>query len=281
MNHGLKNNLFIKFHSINEFLKKSLSTEGFYATSLNELNDPVEKIEHVIISRSAESKYSLDYRNKCGVYCVTEYSSRHFSSHLLPMWAYYGDKHNGVCLVLQAKEVNAKNMQKINYIDIKNKISIDVKDENEYQVAKKSLAYKLKPWHNEREHRLIFPPEETGRMHSWSKYFTLNQIIFGYNCKPELINEVISWLSDNLLERTKNHKDAFDYLEIMQVREPFSTISDMHPHRIMFEKRELLSMTGWTDAYRHNNYKFYSIGSLYKGQIPDFLMPDLSKQLSL
>lgn len=278
MAQGGKNNHLIKFHSINDFLKKSLSTESFYATPLDVLNDPVEKIEIVPFARSFMSNYSLEYRNKCGIYCVTKFSSKHFSSHLLPMWAYYGDNHSGVCLVLQAKEVLQNDWSPITYVDMPTNFSIDASRDTEFQIAKKSLLYKLKPWSHEQEYRLIFPHKEAGRMQTWNKYFNLKQIIFGYKCKPEKINEVLSWLSNNLKERLKKEVIDHDFLDIRQVREPWSIISDMPPLRIIiFEKYESLIMTGHKCTYEQNSKDFYPIGSLYAGQIPVMRMPDFTK----
>jgi hypothetical protein len=189
------------------------------------------------------------------------------------MWAYYGDNHSGVCLVLQPKGAIGEDWSEVNYVDVFNKIQLDGRDISDFQIVKKSLAYKLKPWVHENEYRLIFSPEEAGQMHEWSKFFHLKQIVFGYNCKPDAINEVISWLSNNLLSRLKKSKDDYDYLDIRQVREPWSTISDMAPLRIIFENRESLVMTGHKCTYEQNSKDFYPIGSLYAGQIPVMRMP--------
>jgi hypothetical protein len=59
---------FIKFYSINKNLKKALNAESIYAAPINKLNDPVEKIEHVNIIKSNAANYSVEYRNKCGVF---------------------------------------------------------------------------------------------------------------------------------------------------------------------------------------------------------------------
>lgn len=263
---------FIKFHSVNEYLKKSLSTECIYAAPIHKLNDPIEKIDHTINIIHNRSEYTAEFRNEFGVYCVTKFSKKHFTSHLLPMWSYYGDDHCGVCLVLQPTGFIGQDFHPVKYVS--KYVQFDSREKNDFEIAKNSLTHKLAPWFHENEFRIIFPKGEAGKMNKWSKYFHLKQIIFGYKCKPDKINEVLSWLSNDLIERLAKSDEDNNYLDIRQVREPWSSLSDFAPLRLAFEKREKLFIIGHICTYPQNNKQFYPLGSLYGGKIPDMHMPD-------
>ena len=257
----------MKFSKINDFLKISLNRESFYAAPLHELNDPVEQITLTgcLIPIEGES-FDPKFKNNCGVYCVTEFSNKHFSGPLLPMWAHYGDNHQGVCLVIHPKESKKNEWIKVEYIDESTK-TLDLRGKSQLQMAREILAYKLKPWSTEKEYRLVFPPEEAGRTHSWNEFFELKQIIFGYKCTSEKINELICHFSDNLLKRAQLNCNDANFLDLRQVREPLSVISDLAPFRIVLG-RESLRISGHIDTYPNNKNEFYPLGDLYEGQIP-------------
>ena len=134
-------------------------------------------------------------------------------------------------------------------------------------MAREILAYKLKPWSTEKEYRLVFPPEEAGRTHLWNDFFEIKQIIFGYKCTPGKINELICHFSDNLLKRAQLNYDDENFLDLRQVREPWSVVSDLAPFRIVLA-RDSLRISGHVDTYPNNKKQFYPLGDLYDGQIP-------------
>lgn len=265
----------MKMTTINNHLKEALNTEKIYATPLNKLNDPVEQITLVApLSSNENEAFDANYKNNCGVYCVTEFSKNHFSGPLLPMWAHYGDDHKGVCLVIRPKDSKRSEWIKVKYIDSTDIQTLDTKGKSQLQIAKAVLSYKLKPWSTESEHRLVFPPEHAGQSHEWNDFFELKQIIFGYKCTPVQVNELLCHLSKNLLRRVQLNEYDNDFLDIRQVREPTSVISDFAPFRITLA-RDALRISGHYDTNRNNENQFYPLGQLYKGQIPACLIPDL------
>jgi hypothetical protein len=263
-----KNIDLMKFAKINDFLKMSLKNETFYATPLHKLNDPIEQITLVGSQIPIEGEsFNTNFKNSCGVYCVTEFSNKHFSGPLLPMWAHYGDNHQGVCLVIRTKESKKNEWIKVEYIDSTQTQTLDPKGKSQLQMAREVLSYKLKPWSTEKEYRLVLPPEEAGHSHSWTDFFELKKIIFGYKCTPEQINELICHFSNDLSERVQLNYDDGNFLDLLQVREPLSAISDLAPFRIALA-RDSLRISGHSDTYPNNKNQFYPLGTLYKGQIP-------------
>jgi len=266
--------LLMKITAMNDHLKESLTTERFYATPLNKLNDPVEQITLVRpIIRNKYETFDAEYKNKCGVYCVTKFSKKHFSGPTLPMWAHYGDNHKGLCLVIQPKSSKQNDWIKVQYIDSTSIETIETKQKSQLQISKEILSFKLKPWASENEYRLVFPPEKTGQTHDWSDFFDVKQIIFGYKCTPAKINEAISQFSDNLLKRALLPCNDENFLDLRQVREPWSVISDLAPLRVILN-HDTYRVAGHLDTYPSNKNHFYPIGELYNGQIPSFRMPN-------
>jgi Protein of unknown function (DUF2971) len=267
------NPLLMKITRINDHLKEALNTEKFYATPLNQLNDPIEQIRLVALTTSNKDEaFDANYKNNCGIYCVTEFSNKHFSGPILPMWAHYGDNHKGVCLVIRPKRSKQSDWIKVKYINSTNIQTIDTAGKSQFQVAKDVLSFKLKPWSTENEHRLVFPPEKTGQTHDWSDFFELKQIIFGYKCTPRKINELLSHFSDNLRERVGLEHDDENFLDLRQVREPWSVISDLAPLRVILS-RDACRISGHCDTYPENGNQFYPLGELNKGQIPVCRIP--------
>jgi hypothetical protein len=89
-------------------------------------------------------------------------------------------------------------------------------------------------------------------------------IIFGYKYTPRKINELIFHFSDNLLKRAQLNYDDEIFLDLLQVREPRSVISDLAPFRIVLA-RDSLRISGHVDTYPNNKKHFYPLGTLYDG----------------
>lgn len=87
-------------------------------------------------------------------------------------------------------------------------------------------------------------------------------IIFGYKYTPRKINELICHFSDNLLKRAQLNYDDENFLDLRQVSEPLSVISDLAPFRIVLA-RDSLRISSHVDTYP--NKKIYPFCTLYDG----------------
>lgn len=247
----------IKFRQINDFLKISLSNETFYVAALGR-NDPVEKVLFFGASFNLDDPIDFKHIYSYGIYSAAKFKAKHFSTGLLPMWAYYGDNHAGVILVLRPK-----NLDDWVRVDYSNPSQVNLADMSKEERAKKVLSYKLAPWSHEDEYRLIFPPEKVNTEQPWSDWYDLKQVVFGYRCAVDKINEVLSWLSPQLKQNLRLDISDKKFLDIRKVREPFSVVSDLHPYRISLDTK-LLEINGYIDTLNSN--AFYELHELYLGQ---------------
>lgn len=224
----------------------------------------MEKVHFLGTPFKLDDPIDFNYIYICGIYSVAKFKAKHFSTGLLPMWAYYGDNHAGVILVLRPK--NLDDWVKVDY---STPSQVNLMDMSKEERARKVLSYKLAPWSHEDEYRLIFPPEKVKTEQPCSDWYDLKQIIFGYRCTADKINEVLSWLSSQLKQNLRLDVNDKNFLDIRKVREPFSVISDFGPYRISLDP-QLLKINGYIDTVNSN--AFYALNELYSGQIPDLLM---------
>lgn len=224
-----------KFHSLNLHLIEMLTNGEFYMSQRNELNDPFdssfkitlddylklynerypdllndkEQYNRVIFlyktsMENGETDWARNIEHSSPsqrITCFTE----NYNNPL--MWAHYAQNHSGVCLHFRTDiDENLKNaLLPVEYVDE----LIDIKCMADFD---RCLLAKLRPWHIEKEWRIISPNNKFP-----FEKDALVEIIFGLKVKDDTINWFRQFLEGVFYMQTSIHKFRIKHNKMVKV----------------------------------------------------------------
>lgn len=216
---------FYKFCSISQRSIVSLVTGKFWASSLNNMNDPFED--------RFEDKQSYNLVNSFGVFCISGEKNEIGSILEEPlMWAHYASNHSGIAIGLTHEEENGETPFPMKYMS-NDKIEENFKillGKYNGRVEKMispwaEIFFSFKPifWKYENEFRQV-------HVDSANKYIDprlkINEVVFGFRSKPG--DELAIWSA---------LRDTISYRKAINVNGRIEIIDYTPPKRIVTNNR--------------------------------------------
>lgn len=193
---------------------KSLCERRLRRTRINELNDPFELRPYDLTDpkvRWAFNAFRDAMSQKFGLLCF----SAEWCDPLI--WAHYSDKHKGLCLGFDIREVEEIKTKKVCYISTPLQFPVDFLHLNERQqlpVADRMIYTKYRNWRYEQEIRTWTDLDE--EFFNFCDGLQLAEVIIGAECNLPIteITSALGSLADNVsVKKVRASHDAFQIVE--------------------------------------------------------------------
>ncbi|WP_115600225.1 DUF2971 domain-containing protein [Brachyspira pilosicoli] len=203
----IKNNSLYNYTRVNKDTLRSILNNTLWCSNTKNFNDPVDP--YIRNFRKEEQNQFYDYLlEKIKIACLTTHNDNTL------MWSHYADKHQGICIEYDIKNIFDKNNSKI----LINKISYNKrmiyydtfinkqrKSINNVLIDNKTLTnitdifvIKSKEWEYEDEYRILFYDEENKNPNGTLIDLPIKSICFGVQTSKEdkeLVYDIVSFIN--------------------------------------------------------------------------------------
>ncbi|WP_297285999.1 DUF2971 domain-containing protein [uncultured Brachyspira sp.] len=208
----IKNNSLYNYTRVNKDTLRSILNNTLWCSNTKNFNDPVDP--YIRNFRKEEQNQFYDYLlEKIKIACLTTHNDNTL------MWSHYADKHQGICIEYDIKNIFDENNSKILIKKIsynKKMISYDTfvnkpkKSINSVLIDNKTIdnitdlfTIKSKEWEYEDEYRILFYDEENKNQNGTLINLAIKSICFGVQTSKE-DKELIYNIVNSINEKNKN-----------------------------------------------------------------------------